>query len=85
MSNGNSDFDKSQISDLIQDIILQFIEEDEFTGKLLEEAILEAMQDIASYFSGRAQCSEDLLKSYLALRLNAHEEDGADCSSGCDI
>lgn len=77
---------KTEISELILDILNQFIEDDELTGMLLEEAVLEALKENASYFSARAQRSNDLLENYLALRLDAHEEEnGADCSSGCDI
>lgn len=85
MNRGDRDSLKTQISELIGDILTQFIDEDDLTGKLLEEAVLEALQENASYFSARAKVTGDLLESYLALRLNGQKEDGADCSSSCDI
>jgi len=76
---------RNRIVDAISDIILEFIEEDDLTGRLIEEAILEALQDNASYFSGRAEKSNQLVQAFLTSRLNENSGKEFECSSECDI
>jgi hypothetical protein len=77
---------KDQIADRLGDIILEFLDNEEFTGSLLEEAMLEALDENASYFITRATRSYDLLATFRNLDFSdASDDTGTDCSSECDI
>ena len=77
---------KDQVADRLADIILEFLDNEEFTGSLLEEAMLEALDGNASYFITRATRSYDLLATFQNLDFSNDSDDtGTDCSSECDI
>jgi len=77
---------KDQIAHRLGDIILEFLDNEEFTGSLLEEALLEALDENASYFITRATRSYDLLATFQNLDFSdASDDTGTDCSSECDI
>lgn len=77
---------KDQVADRLADIILEFLDNEEFTGSLLEEAMLEALDGNASYFITRATRSYDLLATFQNLDFSdASDDTGTDCSSECDI
>lgn len=60
---------------LIQDSVLQYIECDELTGQLIEEAILEALEDNASYFAARSEKAMRILHEYKAVKTPKKPQD----------
>lgn len=75
---------KAQLVEFFTDLIAEWTDNDEFTGRLLEEALLEALENNASYFSTELKKANKLINDYKNIH-HEKQEEILGCSSECDI
>lgn len=74
----------AHLVNVISDWVLSYAESDAVTGRLLEEAVLEALESNASYFQTQSKRFNRLITEYKTLQNEKLKKDFK-CFAECDI